>query len=319
MLNLTYQDDHHVTVNSTPSLQVAGRHRSRQLWREMQGAYQGYVKASTALERLVTGPPLSIWRTDDPRVGRLMAEQRVSFENYIDARLRFVEFHHDQNIVAAHDWTLPNREIDGTTWRGSVEWRLLIAANVILLALTIFSSWYVLREQKHIREHSLISQRIPASADQPGIHSRANAMPPEDPRPPAVAPESASAPNMTAADAKAKPGSAKPSNSAKTFYPFRLAPSKQLRQVGSTRISVGSVDPRRQKLTVSFLAGSAIVQRRIRRNVPVWINSRPGTPPIKLVVTRIEANRVQGYVLESANKSVAVSMSHSGGATAGKS
>jgi hypothetical protein len=198
----------------------------------------------------------------------------------------------------------------------------LIAANVILLALTIFSSWYVLREQKHIREQSLVSEQIPVAAFQSSIPPPPNAMTPENPPPAAVAPESTSISNLIGTGGKPKPNSAKQSNSAKTpgiFHPFRLVPSKQLQKVGSARISVGSVDPRRQQLTVSFLAGSAIVQRRMRRNVPVWINSRAGTPPIKLVVTRIDANRVQGYVLESANKSVAMSMSRSRGATAGKS
>jgi hypothetical protein len=330
MLKLSYED--HLTVNSTPALQVVGRHRSRQLWREMQGAYKGYIKASAALERFVSRPLFPVWRTDDPRVGRLMAEQRVSFENYIDARLRFVEFHHDQNIVTAHDWTPQNNQVE-TIWSSSVERRLLIVANLVLLALTVFSSLYVLREQKLLRQHTLVSERIAAAAVRPTIptiQSSPAANAPADPPPAVITHESALVSNATAPGARTQQDSVARPNSASqpiraaaktagNSYSFRLAPSNQLRQVGSARISVGSVDPRRQKLTVSFLAGSAIVQRRIRLRVPVWINSHPGRRPIKLVITRIEANRVQGYVVESANKSVAVATDHSGIAAAGKS
>ena len=312
---MSYKD--HPSVDSIPLLQVVGRQRSRQLWREMQGAYRGYMKASDALERFVSRPSLSLWNTGSPRAERLIAEQRLSFESYIDARLRFVEFQHDQTSVAAQDWALQKNQAETGNWRSSLERQLLIAANVILLALTVFCSLYVMREQKRIRDHGYVSQEIRATAAVPAPDTTANTAGTREVT--RIATEAAGLQKPSGlAEVRTQPDSdpaqkpaARPAHaSAKSLgraYRFRLTPSKQLRQIGSLRISVRSVDPARRNLTISFLSGPAIVQKRIRLNVPVWINPRPGAPPIKLVATRIDTNCVQGYVVEPAPRRVALS------------
>jgi hypothetical protein len=292
------------------SFLAAARETRRQLWREMQVAYQVYQSASDALDASACD--------QDSRITTLSAEQRAAFEKYIDARLQYSEFLRDQDSVALgeHDELFRDQELQKRRGFNSLVKMLPLATSLILIAAIASASMYYAREQRHIHDLTLDRDQVQLRLAQMEGDLRAATrrldttgqiavtQPPLASPSPGPVSEKRTKPARRAT-AVAAPASA-PTN-ARSYYDFRLPLSNQFRQVGQVRLSIRGIDRKRKSLDVLMITGSKMERKQVRLNVPVPISQANGKPRISLVATRIDGKYVDGYLIQPLFKRVETS------------
>ena len=150
-------------LENEPSTPQDHRRGAHELWLVMQAAYHEYKNASATLEALASSVPREI-RSCDPDLQLEVAaeQQRVTFENYIEARLQFSEFLLSgengelASVGISNDserWTGPGQPDSTGFWNGFTTSRAVVAAALLLP--TAFSLTYLVNEQRHVRDLDL--------------------------------------------------------------------------------------------------------------------------------------------------------------------
>src|SRR5260370_13722931 len=160
------------TDASTGSGQPRPEH---QFWLAMQAAHAQWVNATEALDYLIAATPSDVPSPDERlRIARAAEEQRIRFEEYIEARLAFSEFQSAQfqsaqiqsaQLQSARDGGAGTESADGEdSEQGFHEialgpWTLrttskfaLAALAIALLCPAVFGLTYVMHERKQVRD-----------------------------------------------------------------------------------------------------------------------------------------------------------------------
>jgi hypothetical protein len=269
------------------------RVRERELWLAMQEAHKRWTHATEVLNSLtfsVAGEEAS--PEESVRIAKAAEEQRLGFEQYIEARLEFSEFllarepeagtgpepgeeSRRRPLAFAHNW-----------WSSASTWkRGLVALAIALLCPAVFGLTFM-HERKHVRE--LEAARDAMGAMMVQVRSQAPERKPE---------EAPSAP-ITVAKLYQPPAPA-PVRAPVRYrtVEFRLAASPRYSAVGPVRVSMRNVDSKHDCFDISVRMGDFRLDRkRVNRYEPVWVNLGGGAAPIRLIADRIGKNGVHGYL-----------------------
>jgi len=280
------------------------RVRERELWLAMQEAHKRWTHATDILNSLsfsVAGEEVS--PEEGVRIAKAAEEQRLGFEQYIEARLEFSEFllarepeagtgpepgeeSRRRPLAFAQNW-----------WSSASTWkRGLVALAIALLCPAVFGLTFM-HERTHVRE--LEAARDAMGAMMVQVRSSQTAERKPDP---VVAPlPVALQQDGTGPVAKLyRPPAPAPVHRAPVRYrtvEFRLASSPRYSAVGPVRMSMRNVDSKHDCFDISLKIGDFRLDRkRVNRYEPVWINLGGGAAPIRLIADRISKNGVHGYL-----------------------
>ena len=264
----------------------------------MQSAYDKYRYASDLLNAAASRMPIPISSAEEnPRVTNLAVEQRAAFESYVEARLQYSEFDRDQDRVKTVGSTTAqcDDQDDGARGMRNRFRGPLVAVGGIALVSVIALSFVLLTRQSKFRDPkpgplSQGQNDFPSVAGKP---NGADAYPTSMPR--NIANPRPSQATRTIAR-KEQPSRFRPHS----YYDFTLTPSKKFTQVGPISISLRSVDSRRQILDLLVQReGSKPAKMRVSLKKPISITAAGASRRIELVATRIQKNRVHGFLNES--------------------
>jgi hypothetical protein len=181
-------------LENEPPTPQDSRRGAHELWLVMQAAYHQYKNASATLEALASTVPREI-RSRDPDLQLEMAaeQQRVTFENYIEARLQFSEF-----LLSGENGELASggisNDIERSTgpgqpdstgfWNGFTSSRRVVAAALLLPTACILT--YLVNEHRHVRDLDLVRgaltemlNRDSKQSQSPALRSPVSNMTPE--------------------------------------------------------------------------------------------------------------------------------------------
>ena len=302
-------------TNSDSSSQREQRRARRQLWRDMQDAYRVYVTTSESLRGLDSRLRCISDSDGTPTAEGLEVEHRTAFENYIEARLRYSEFERDEDFVFGSGLQSAVREkpICRRDEHRSLERQLLIAANIVLLAITIGGSVYWAREDRRVQDSAYTRDQKGASlaqneGDLHALNIKGDSSPPAAPSRLGRNNPSFTMPSRPVTvkknDRPARGNSKLRSANDRGYYRFRLLRSPELQQAGPVRLSMLKVDPNRRYFIIAVLAGQRTQEKIVRLNVPLWIEGAGGVH-LKLMATNIGSKYVDGYFIQSITKNVA--------------
>lgn len=93
-----------------------------------------------------------------------------------------------------------------------------------------------------------------------------------------------------------------PKSEGRRYYWFTLMPSAHFKQVGTVSLSLRK-DPKRRYFDLCLtVENSKVEKKRVKLDVPIWINAADRLQSVAVVVTRIEKNYVQGYLSEPSRR-----------------
>jgi hypothetical protein len=314
------------------------RSTHHELWLTMQAAYSDYRRASGVLEAMVSSRSGDMSASDEAlSVELATGKQRAAFENYIESRLRFSEFWHDEGRGAG-----PVEHVSSATYTRPPfpAFRLALAAMVTaLLGATALSATYLARVYGKVRD--LDASRIeltaalgqaregiiaivgkmdalkanqqfpyprPVKAPQVGnwrptplVGRQKQTLPPRAPM---------DRPRTTLLGSLRSMGIDQNGRVAKSGYQnFSLTVSGRFIRVGPIQLSLLLVNPRRKSFELCFVADDFAYKKRGSLYEPVRINLSDPLRSVELVVTNIDRNAVQGYmsILKSQKPTLATS------------
>jgi hypothetical protein len=303
--------------NERPELAHARKH---EYWLQLKTAYEKYQISSISLASPIAR------QTSGGSEGAAAEEpetQQRAFEQYIEARLDFLECCFDQSNAPlvnrgpqAHSpFREPEMTSEGTRFL-SVDWapfagRMLLL-RVLPFALLCVTAFSVILQQRHTRELEAVLETLQARIGQPlesqppaqqardarhgispsVIHQDGHPLPPAQAahKRPAVAPQvHPSQPSRTA----------QPTSGWPVYYEFALSPSRQFKQVGPVKVTVAAIDPKRKSARLSITSDLGTLQlQQLKQNQPVWIPIGNREKPIEFVVDQIDRTGLKGHLGE---------------------
>jgi len=314
----------------------SGQHRpEHQFWLAMQAAHAQWVNATEALDYLIAATPSDVPSPDERlRIARAAEEQRISFEEYIEARLAFSEFQSAQfqsaqiqsaQLQSARDGGAGTESADGEdSEQGFHEialgpWTLrttskfaLAALAIALLCPAVFGLTYVMHERKQVRDLEAAREAMSAMLTQ--ARSQAQVAAQQASPIPVVLERPASAPApKTPVQTPAggghwrrvgtpRPQQKKALVQARQRTPrksveFTLAPSARYSRIGPVRVSLHNLDHQHDCFDLSVMLGDFKLDRKhVKRYEAVWINLGGSATPVRFVADRIGRNDVHGYL-----------------------
>jgi hypothetical protein len=290
------------------------RDETHERWLAMQSAYAEYLRASEVFEN-----SRELIR-DSAEPGRceltLMESRRDAFERYLEARMDFLDRQFDEGYRRE---TATDSGAAGQTGGLSTIARLagqkwlipVLAAGI--LSVSVFS---FVREQKHVRDLDSARDQLQASLsdtreelqvlakelDARESVERSTVQRVEHASQP-PAPDASADKRRPSAGARwrrlpERIGKTNSHSVAARSY-FSLSRSSQFKRVGAIKVSLKSVDVRRNSVDISIVSESGKVDvQRLRLNEPAWIKRTNRGQPMEIVVDRITANGLSAHLIE---------------------
>jgi hypothetical protein len=309
----------------------SSQHRpEHQFWLTMQAAHAQWANATEALDYLFASAPSDSPSPDDRlRIAKAAAEQRVRFEEYIEARLAFSEFQsaqfqavqlqsaRDRAAVAAaaegEDSQPGFHEIALGPWTLRTTSKLAMAALAIaLLGPAVFGLTYVMHARQQVRDldaaRDAMSAQLTQARSQTQIAvQQARAVPPAPERPASTPVPAKHVKTPAAAGRWRRVGTPRPpqkkavvqahQTAQRKNLEFTLAPSLSYSRVGPLRVSLHNLDHQHDCFDLSVMMGDFRLDRkRVKRYEAVWINLGGSATPVRFVADRIDRNDVHGYL-----------------------
>lgn len=311
------------------SLEPEHRNEGHDHWLAMRSAYLEYRQASDALE-CTRGSAEELSSGERLQMTLLEGQQRVTFERYLEARIEFMEFHCDEIRRSATGFSDPDAV---TPPRPIAKFRpLLEALAVVLLCTTAFS---LALEQRHVRDLEtsrdqlqvalkqtrnglqLLGQKVDSIGDlqrSPIQHARNTPQ-----TSPATFNRTLHKPGYVK-DAKRQAFSSAPQKQALASslpapstqrsaiprsYSFSLTPSRRSTKLGPIEVSVRSVNPRQNTISLTLVSGSLKLDLPdLKPNEPVSFNRGPQQHRMELTIDRLDGKQLEGHLLDyTANNS----------------
>jgi hypothetical protein len=320
----------------TDALQAPGqRGAGHALWLAMQSAYGEYRDASAALDPLDSQPSQGVSSPEDlRRLVEALRGQRVAFERYVESRMQFSEFLRDRRelevqasdpgpappavaVTRSATYALAIALLGATSFLLAREWRhvrdLETAHDEVRAMLNQTRSAIQALERKLDRgnpELQLAAQQPPGAPATTGTGSPVPSARPKAavqrlvPRPQHALrkqpPKKRDRPGKTAAmshDSNPQVSLQRPGNP--IYYAFTLTSSRDFQRVGPVRLSLRAVNRDRHSFDLSVTWDRfQLDKKNVQLREPLSIRLAGRQAPLELVVTRIERDRVQGYLKE---------------------
>jgi hypothetical protein len=286
-------------------------------WLAMKAAYNRYINASAALDELTE-------ELGDVQV-RLLHEQRLAYEEYIEARLTFSESLLPQfgaGVVGRQ-----SNQVASQFWTRRVFSKLAIQALAIgLLCITALGLVYRMYERPRMLEtyaavvnqtcDDRLTSRSNGSNAVPRVPTQSvGGSPPVPIRPAVRSAILATAPTRVVARRWRRVqvsvprerngiGYAQPvkpqRNGKRVNYEFTLRLTPQFERIGPVHISLRRIDLKHNDFDVFLLSGNLrINEKHIRLYEPIWIRIGGQAEPVQLLTDRIGKNYVHGYLCNS--------------------
>lgn len=303
-----------MSERETPDASWDQEHHER--WFAMKTAYNRYVNASAPLDDLME-------ELGDVQV-KLLNDQRLAYEEYIEARLQFSE-----SLLPRFGVAVMRRESKGPaslSRNESVTSKLARPALAItFLCLTALSLAYIRygRPQDRDTGEAALSQTGNPLIPRSNASNPAQQVPTESgggkafvPICPAVsqaiqatAPERVAGQRWSRLPVSPLPRGKKSIGYARSvrllrsgnraYYEFTLKALPRFERIGPIQVSLRRVDRKTKDFDLSFLDGNfRIDERHIRLHEPLWIHLSGRAKPVQLVTDRIGKNDVHGYLCD---------------------
>jgi hypothetical protein len=276
-------------VHSDDSHEIVRPGEGRDQWLAMQSAYAEHRRASDALAAADDSAEDLLTRRS------LENQQRLAFEQYLEARLAFLEFRFDaSNGSRGSPDEPPTREMEYSairSWFG--RYRSLFLAVAVALVCT--AAVTLIRAQKRVRdlEAARDQLRLELSTARDEIQRVAKRMDAA----------SSAQPPATAETAQVRSSPAKPAakpQPVRRSYRFSLAPSHKFKRIGPIEVALRSVDARQNRISLSILSDSSKLNlQHVRPNSPIRIDGADRGQHMELVIDRIAADGVYGHLIET--------------------
>ena len=291
------------------------RDEAHERWLAMQSAYAEYLRVSEVFEISRESTPDSA----DPAVCdlTLLDCRRDAFERYLEARMEYLERRYDEGYrreaYMASQPTRETGELRTVSRFASPKWLIIPGLVAGILSVTVFS---LVREQKHVRDLDSARDQLRASLSDTreellSLAKRLDARESTErsavrqvehtAQPPVPAPQ---------VDGRKPSGGTRwrrlPQRIMKTTSRsvaargyFSLSRSSQFKRVGPIKVSLKSVDMKRNSVDILIVSESGKVNvHRLRLNQPMRIKLGYRGQPMELVVNRITANGLSGHLIE---------------------
>jgi hypothetical protein len=290
------------------------RDEAHERWLAMQSAYAEYVRASEVFEnsREMARDSADLGHCDLT----LLDCRRDAFERYLETRIEYLERRYDEGYRReAAMVSPPTRETGGLrtiSWLTGPKWPIIPVLVVGIFSVTVFS---FVREQKHVRdldsardqlraslsdtreELKLLAKELDAweTTERSAVRQVEHKTQPPVPAPQVDGRKPSGETRRRLAERSLKTASR---GVAARGY-FSLSHSSQFKRLGPIKVSLKSVDRRRNSVDVSIVSESGRVDvQHLRVNQPVRIKRGYREQPMELVVDRITANGVSGHLIE---------------------
>jgi hypothetical protein len=301
------------------------RRIERELWLAMQEAHNRYKDSSAALDALTASPPSGGSSSErDLEIEPASVEQRIAFENYIEARLQLSEFLASRQNAAPRE-TVVLKEAGGT--QGAVpRVPLWVVPSVMAVCLftTALGVGCLVEERRQSRALEVARSDANAALNQTRqqVEALSNRM------------EALKTANMAGARSGNKPAALPRSNHVRSYSTavrltpstgrtarndrelveqqrgdrrnyreFTLTPLKHSARIGPVGLTLLKVDPELKFFDLSITVDNLRPnKKRVNLNKPVWIDLSGRPRAVVLVVNRINRDRVQGYLSEPKNQ-----------------
>ena len=306
------------------------------LWLAMQSAYGEYQSASAALNLSSLQEPVESSSPEEvARVFEALRCQRLAFEHYVESRMQFSEFLCDRrepdSTPAAPDTGAPTHTpplpfevsrpvayllaivfLSTTSFLLARDWRhvrdLEIAHNQMRAIVTQNQSIIQALQKQLNPEPQLAAQKSPNSpvtaaavppAQPKATEEQRRVVSPQLPAHRKQMPKKRDTPVKTQATVQNSnpPAVSKPVG--RNYYDFTLTSSRDFQRVGPVRLSLRAVNRDRTAFDLSVISDRVQFERKnlkLREPLSIRLGDRPA--PLELVVTRIDRDRVQGYLSE---------------------
>lgn len=299
-------------------------------WLAMQSAYTEYRRASELFEHEHQGADPS-GANDHSSLPVSEGLQRVAFEQYLEARMQFLECRFDRSYPPGGA-PLADRPEPLVEGGGEGRWVALGRYKPILqmlaLALLCTTATSLVQEQRRVRgletardevretlkqtksELQLLNQRLEAREPLQHITSprieQTQSAPAGTQAPRRIGPKGRPLSRVQKSQHPAlqKRGPEAPgSDSTPRTYRFSLSPSPQSRNVGPLKVILRSINRSRSSVSLSVTSNkTAISLPSLQLNQPIGVDVGNRQPGVELVVDRIQGNLVNGHVTESRRK-----------------
>jgi len=304
------------------------RDTQHELWLTMQAAYSDYKRASRILEAMVSSRSGDVPVSDQALSVELATDkQRAAFENYIESRLRFSEFLHDEGREAVPVGGVSAARHPRPPFSA---FSLALAAMVVaLFGAMAVSATYLARVYGKVRDLNASRNELTAALGQTrdGIIAivgkmdalKANQLSSHpDPTPLAGQQKQTSPPrapmarprrtlqgtlhsigvNQNGRVAKSQRNLARLEKPGRRDYQnFTLTVSGQFIRVGPFQLSLLLVNPTRKSFDLCFVADDLkLYKKHGSLYEPVRFNLSDPPRSVELVVSNIDRNGVQGYL-----------------------
>jgi hypothetical protein len=252
-------------------------------WLAMQSAYKEYRRTSAELEsahRSLDGAST----IEHLGLAILDGQQRSAFEQYVEARLAFLEIRFDEM------YRPPAPQGRVRLLSGGHPALQILA--VILLCATAFS---VVRQQIHVRDLESARDADRAALNQTREALSALAQRPAVPQVQQVQ-QVEQGPTAPAQNAfRATPANVQK----RTTGNFSLMPSNRLKRLGPVDVSMRLVDIQHRSVRLWIVSGRAASEVKLYQNQPLWLKVAGQRQPIGFVIDRITNKRLDGHWIGS--------------------
>jgi hypothetical protein len=295
----------------------------------MQSAYEEYKRTSQPFEYEHQGADRS-GAKDDSQSPVSEGRRRVAFEQYLEARMQFLECRFDQSYPPGAPLADPSAPV--VEDHGEGRWVVLGYCKPILqilaLVLLCTTATSLVHEQKSVRgleitcdelretlkqtrsDLRLLNQRF--DAREPVQHStgprieQTQGASAGTQAPRRIGPKGRPISRVQKSQRLAlqkggleTPGPATTSHT----YRFSISPSLQFRNVGPVKVLLRSVDRNRHSVSLSVASNkSAITLESLRLNQPIGVDVGNRQTRVELVIDQIRGNLVNGHVTEVPRK-----------------
>jgi hypothetical protein len=293
------------------SLDQERRNPGSERWLAMRTAYMEYLRASEALESAAqTAEEES---ADYTALPSLVGQQRVAFERYLEARMEFLEFRFDEIHAPGpgHPTPAPPVPAAESTRFPSLAANLPLVmqmVTVVILGLTIF---FLLQERQKILRLETARDELQANLRETRdglrlLTSRIDAALPAERSSTApvgsfAQPGSAAPPKEVNAPKLLTKGGWRPVTkpSVPAYRRFTLERSRQFKRIGPIEVSLRSVDPQGNTVSLAILSESGSLHfDHLKPNQPVRIHTSSHRKGLELVIDRIGRDGLYGHLIE---------------------
>jgi len=286
-------------------------------WLAMKAAYNRYINASAPLDDFVE-------ELGNVQV-RLLHNQRMAYEEYVEARLQFSESLLPQFSAGAV--SRQSNEVASQSWTRSVTSKLaIVAVAITFLCITALGPASRIYEPSQVsatdeatasqtRDDCLIPKSNASNSEQQvptQSGSSAKLAPIRPAVPPAVQATvstrvawqrwrrvQVSAPKTNKRIGYAQPAKLQRSGK-RGKYEFTLKLVPHYERIGPIQVSLRRVDWKKNDFELSLLYGNfTMEEKHIRLYEPLWIRLSGRAQAIQLMADRIGQNYVHGYLCES--------------------